>query len=174
MLRSRRQDDNQIGVSQDAFRTIATATGGLYLATHSTFVTIIGTAAASLITGWTLWLSRNEASYALETHTPDHRYRSMDRQLRVSLQHGRAIARRGNLMADGRTEYLNDPTGACCSSAPATPDSGRSQWANRRSVRLYPSAPIARPGRKPASSLGSAARSASSPTPATSPLSLHG
>jgi len=35
--------------------------------------------------------------------------RPLHEQLRTSMGHGQTVARRGNLMATGRTEYLNDP-----------------------------------------------------------------
>lgn len=46
--------------AQRAFNTTTVTVGGLYLATHSVVVTITGTAAASLLTCWTLWLARRD------------------------------------------------------------------------------------------------------------------
>jgi hypothetical protein len=60
MQRSSKADIGQVGTSQDPFCTIVTTVGGLYLTTHSTVATIIGTVAATLITGWALWLDRGE------------------------------------------------------------------------------------------------------------------
>lgn len=39
------------------FDTAVVTVSGLYLATHSVLVTLIGTVAASLVTSWTMWLS---------------------------------------------------------------------------------------------------------------------
>lgn len=42
---------------QKVFNTATVTVSGLYLATHSVLVTFIGTFAASLLSGWTTWLS---------------------------------------------------------------------------------------------------------------------
>jgi hypothetical protein len=51
-----RQSGLDLTVVQRGFNTVTVTVGGLYLATRSVIVTIIGTAAASLLTCWALWL----------------------------------------------------------------------------------------------------------------------
>jgi hypothetical protein len=45
-----------LAVAQRAFQTVAVAVSGLYIATHSVAVTMIGTTAATAIAGWASWL----------------------------------------------------------------------------------------------------------------------
>jgi len=51
--------------SCQAFNVTATAVCGLYLATHSTVVTLIGTVAASVLAGWALWLSHHHSEHSI-------------------------------------------------------------------------------------------------------------
>jgi hypothetical protein len=45
-----------LAATQCAFQTVAVAVSGLYIATHSVAVTMIGTTAATAMTGWAVWL----------------------------------------------------------------------------------------------------------------------
>jgi hypothetical protein len=49
--------------TQQAINSLAVTVGGIYLATHSVTVTVVGATASTLLTGWTLWLAeqRNQA-----------------------------------------------------------------------------------------------------------------
>jgi membrane protein implicated in regulation of membrane protease activity len=61
-----RQSELDLTVTQRGFKTMTVTIAGLYLATQSVTVTIVGTAAASVLTCWALWLAqqrrRTEAS----------------------------------------------------------------------------------------------------------------
>lgn len=59
-----------IGTAQRTFNTVTVTVGSLYLASRSVTVTLIGTAAASLLTCWALWLARRE-------HTTNDRERQL-------------------------------------------------------------------------------------------------
>lgn len=52
---------SQLDLTQNIFNTTAATTSGLFLVTHSVTVTLIGTVAASLLTGWTMWLPPRRA-----------------------------------------------------------------------------------------------------------------
>lgn len=56
---------SEIDLAEKIFNTATVTVGGLYLATHAVIVTLIATAAASLLTGWTMWLSHRRASRQL-------------------------------------------------------------------------------------------------------------
>lgn len=45
-----------LAAAQRAFQAVAVAVSGLYIATHSVAVTLIGTTAATAMTGWAAWL----------------------------------------------------------------------------------------------------------------------
>ena len=47
-------------MAKTTFNTAAVTIGGLYLATHSVAVTPVGTLAATVLTCWALWLSRDQ------------------------------------------------------------------------------------------------------------------
>ena len=49
---------SEADLTQWTFNNAAVTVGGLYLATHSVVVTLIGTAAVTLLIGWTAWLPR--------------------------------------------------------------------------------------------------------------------
>src|SRR5262245_37256693 len=58
-----RRPARDLNAARTIFNTAPVSVGGLYLTTHSVAVTLIGTAAATALTGWTLWLpyKRNRA-----------------------------------------------------------------------------------------------------------------
>ena len=43
--------------AEQTYRMITVTAGGLYLATHSVTVTALGTAAATVLFGWSMWLT---------------------------------------------------------------------------------------------------------------------
>jgi hypothetical protein len=54
-----RQPERRSGAAQQAVNSTAVTVGGIYLATHSVIVTVVGTAASTLLTAWALWLARS-------------------------------------------------------------------------------------------------------------------
>ena len=54
-----RQPEADPTLAQKGFNTVTLAVGGLYLATHSVIVTLIGTAAAGLLACWALWVTNH-------------------------------------------------------------------------------------------------------------------
>jgi hypothetical protein len=53
----RQHPERNLRAAEHVFNTATAAVGGLYLATHSIIATIAGTAAATALGGWHLWLS---------------------------------------------------------------------------------------------------------------------
>jgi hypothetical protein len=47
-------------VAKTTFNAATFTIAGLYLATHSVTVTLIGTLAATALTGWVMWLPRDQ------------------------------------------------------------------------------------------------------------------
>lgn len=59
-MQGSRTPANEHGTTlRDACTATVTTVGGLFLSTHSTIATIIGTTAVSLVAGWALWLDRD-------------------------------------------------------------------------------------------------------------------
>jgi hypothetical protein len=54
-----RQPHQDLTIARTIFNTATVTVGGLYLATNSVTVTVIGTAAAAVVTGWTIWLAHS-------------------------------------------------------------------------------------------------------------------
>jgi Flp pilus assembly protein TadB len=55
--------------AQQAINSMAVTVGGIYLATHSVTVTVVGTTAATLLTAWTLWLRQRQNLGLTDTDT---------------------------------------------------------------------------------------------------------
>jgi hypothetical protein len=68
-MRTAHRSELDLTANQKVFNTVTVTVGGLYLATHSVLVTLIGTAAAGLLTGWTTWLSHRR-NRVLATQRP--------------------------------------------------------------------------------------------------------
>lgn len=58
MKRTHRSEPS-LAAAQRAFHAVVVEVSGLYIATHSVEVTMIGTAAATVVAGWAAWLLRN-------------------------------------------------------------------------------------------------------------------
>jgi hypothetical protein len=50
------QRELSLAAAQRAFHTVVVGVSGLYVATHSVDVTMIGTTAATVVAGWAAWL----------------------------------------------------------------------------------------------------------------------
>lgn len=60
----------EVAVARTTFNMAAVTVGGLYLATHSVPVTIIGTLAATALTGWAMWLPRSRNKTLTDGEAP--------------------------------------------------------------------------------------------------------
>ena len=62
-MQTTQRSEVDLTTPQNIFNTATITVGGLYLATHSVAVTLIGAGAASLLTCWTLWLSHKRNAH---------------------------------------------------------------------------------------------------------------
>jgi hypothetical protein len=53
------QSHQDLTTARTIFNTATVTVGGLYLATNSVTVTVIGTVAAAVVTGWAIWLAHS-------------------------------------------------------------------------------------------------------------------
>ena len=70
-MQTTRRSGVDLTTPQKTFNTATITVGGLYLATHSVAVTLIGTAAASLLTCWILWLSHKREAHLPNQERPE-------------------------------------------------------------------------------------------------------
>ena len=68
-----RRSARDLVAARTLFSTATATVGGLYLATHSVAVTVIGTTASTALTCWAMWLpyKRNRALASREQAIPD-------------------------------------------------------------------------------------------------------